>query len=327
MGAWTELCSLLPPTTLLVPSKRPWRGSSPESATGERAATIDGSMMARSWTGSSQESASGGRAATFGGSMMVRSWTGRSRESATGGRVATIGGSMAGSATESATGGRIATFWRQCDGEIVDWQFAGVCNRRKDCNVWRQRDGEVIDWLIAGVYNRRKGRNVWRQHDGEIIHGRESEGWIYPSWGSFKRMRNPAEEVGGFVGGIPIAWRLEAERGRGATRRWRHEAERRMKVKDTQTRRWRGRGRVQQGLSTTQPGPAKTRGRQGERVIEGGFWRAAQARALFCYFVLITLGHRGVHVLANMTEKLAFFSGLRLRAQAFAPKSRESRWQ
>jgi hypothetical protein len=58
----------------------------------------------------------------------------------------------------------------------------------------------------------------------------------------------------------------------------------------------------------------------GERVIEGGFLNRAQARSV-CYFVLIRAGYRGVHELANMTEKLAFFSGLRSRAQEFAPRS------
>jgi hypothetical protein len=62
-----------------------------------------------------------------------------------------------------------------------------------------------------------------------------------------------------------------------------------------------------------------------ERNNRGGFWRAAQACSV-CYFVLIRLGHRGVHVLANEDEKLAFFSESRPRAGAFLPRSRETRW-
>jgi hypothetical protein len=50
-------------------------GQIQETAPGERAATIGGSIMARSCTGRSQESATGGGAATFGGSMMERSYT------------------------------------------------------------------------------------------------------------------------------------------------------------------------------------------------------------------------------------------------------------
>jgi hypothetical protein len=47
-----------------------------ESATGERSATIGGSMMAKSWTSRWQEeSATGVRAATFSGSMMAKSCT------------------------------------------------------------------------------------------------------------------------------------------------------------------------------------------------------------------------------------------------------------
>jgi hypothetical protein len=60
---------------------------------------------------------------------------------------------------------------------------------------------------------------LWRATARICVGQSRGEGWIYPFWWSFKRMRNPAEEVGGFVGGNPIAWRLEAERGRGATRR------------------------------------------------------------------------------------------------------------
>jgi hypothetical protein len=60
--------------------------------------------------------------------------------------------------------------------------------------------------------------------------------------------------------------------------------------------------------------------------IEGGFWRAARSRDA-CYFVLVRLGHRGVHVLANEDEKLAFFSESRPRVPALVPRSRESRWQ
>ena len=53
---------------------------------------------------------------------------------------------------------------------------------------------------------------------------------------------------------------------------------------------------------------------------EGNREGAAQARSV-CDFVLIRAGYRGVHELANTNEKLAFFSGLRARAQAFAPRS------
>ena len=52
-----------------------------------------------------------------------------------------------------------------------------------------------------------------------------------------------------------------------------------------------------------------------------GVFGEERRRALFSYFVLVRLGHRGVHVLANEDEKLAFFSESRPRVPALVPRS------
>jgi hypothetical protein len=67
------------------------------------------------------------------------------------------------------------------------------------------------------------------------------------------------------------------------------------------------------------------RPKRGERNNRGGFWRAAHACSV-SYFVLIRLGYRGEHVLANEDEKLAFFSESRPTGVALLLRSRETRW-